>query len=152
MKQTILYNWNLMRFIRLAAGIAITVQAIIARDAMLVVLGCFLQVCLYLISAVAEPVVVQLRLKKIQLQQKTLPMKKWFSKNILYLAGAFVGAIAGYLYWKFVGCSSGTCAITSKPLNSTIYGAVMGSLLFGFFQPDKSKQVSSPEKNKENDI
>lgn len=39
MKQTILYNWNLMRFIRLAAGIAITVQAIIARDAMLVVLG-----------------------------------------------------------------------------------------------------------------
>ena len=39
MKQTILYNWNLMRFIRLAAGIAITVQAIIARDGMLVVVG-----------------------------------------------------------------------------------------------------------------
>ena len=79
-------------------------------------------------------------------------MKKWFSKNILYLAGAFFGAIAGFLYWKFVGCSSGTCAITSKPLNSTIYGAVMGSLLFGFFQPDKSKQVYSKKKNKQNDI
>jgi hypothetical protein len=29
-----------------------------------------------------------------------------------------------------VGCSSGTCMITSKPFNSTIYGAIMGYLLF----------------------
>ena len=73
-------------------------------------------------------------------------------KNKLSILGIVVGAIGGFLYYYYIGCASGTCPITSKPLNSTIYGAVMGSLLFGFFQPDKSKQVSSPEKNKENDI
>jgi len=47
--------------------------------------------------------------------------------------GIVVGAIFGYLYYKFVGCASGTCAITSKPINSTLYGAVMGGLLFNMF-------------------
>lgn len=55
------------------------------------------------------------------------------------MAGVFIGAIAGYLYWKFIGCTSGTCAITSNPLNSTIYGAVMGGLLFSIFKKDKKQ-------------
>lgn len=79
-------------------------------------------------------------------------MKKWFNRNILFIIGAMAGAVAGYLYWNFVGCASGTCAITSKPLNSTIYGAVMGSLLFGMFQPEKGKRISQSEKNKQHDI
>lgn len=64
-------------------------------------------------------------------------MKSWVNKNILYIAGAFAGALAGYLYWKFVGCTSGTCAITSKPVNSTVYFAAMGALLFGMFRKEK---------------
>jgi uncharacterized membrane protein YedE/YeeE len=47
--------------------------------------------------------------------------------------GIIVGAIAGYLYYFYVGCASGTCAITSKPLNSTLYGALMGGLVFNMF-------------------
>lgn len=47
--------------------------------------------------------------------------------------GIVVGAIAGYAYYFYIGCASGTCAITSKPLNSTIYGAAMGGLLFNMF-------------------
>lgn len=43
------------------------------------------------------------------------------------------GAVAGYLYYYYVGCASGTCAITSRPLNSTLYGAAMGGLLFNIF-------------------
>jgi uncharacterized membrane protein YeaQ/YmgE (transglycosylase-associated protein family) len=69
-------------------------------------------------------------------------MKKWFNNNILYLIGAFVGAIAGYFYWQQIGCASGTCLITSKPVNSSIYGAVMGALLFGLFKKENKKQVS----------
>ena len=55
-------------------------------------------------------------------------------KHKLTIIGIFVGAIAGYAYYHFVGCSSGTCAITSKPFNSTLYGAVMGGLLFSSFK------------------
>jgi hypothetical protein len=61
-------------------------------------------------------------------------MKKWLVRNKLYLAGAVVGAVAGFLYWKFVGCVTGTCAITSNPIRSTLYFAVVGALLFSLFQ------------------
>ena len=74
-------------------------------------------------------------------------MKKWFNNNFLYLLGAVAGAIAGYFYWQQVGCVSGTCAITSKPLNSTIYGAIMGSLLLGLFKKENKKQRVEKEEN-----
>lgn len=64
----------------------------------------------------------------------TLTLKKYLPE----LAGALTGAIGGYLYWKFIGCSSGSCAITSSPLNSTLYGMLMGALLFSSFKPSKS--------------
>ena len=60
-------------------------------------------------------------------------------KNKLIILGVLAGAIAGYAYFYFVGCSSGTCAITSKPLNSTLYGAMMGGLFFNLFQKEKPK-------------
>lgn len=70
-------------------------------------------------------------------------MKKWLNKNKLYLIGSLIGAIAGYIYWQQIGCDSGTCAITSKPLNSTLYGAIMGAFLLGMFQKeDKTKTVN----------
>lgn len=67
-------------------------------------------------------------------------MKKFLNKNWLYLVGAFLGAIAGYIYYKQVGCSTGTCMITSKPLNSTVYFAVMGALVFGMFKKETHAQ------------
>ena len=61
-------------------------------------------------------------------------------KAIFIMAmGIVVGAIAGYLYYFYVGCASGTCSITSKPLNSSLYGALMGGLVFNMF-------VKSPKK------
>jgi uncharacterized protein YcfJ len=72
-------------------------------------------------------------------------MKKWFNNNLLYIIGALLGAIAGYLYWQQIGCSSGTCVITSKPLNSTLYGAVMGALLLGMFKKQTKKQEEKSE-------
>lgn len=55
-------------------------------------------------------------------------------KNKLTIIGVAIGAIGGYLYYHFVGCSSGTCAITSKPLNSKLYGALMGGLFFNILK------------------
>ena len=61
----------------------------------------------------------------------------FIKKNILVFVGITIGALAGYLYWKYVGCLSGNCAITSNPFNSTIYGSAMGGLLFSLFKPKK---------------
>jgi hypothetical protein len=58
----------------------------------------------------------------------------------LYFIGAIIGGIAGFLYWKYVGCVTGTCAITSKPLNSTLYFAFFGSILLSFFKKEKSSK------------
>lgn len=57
-------------------------------------------------------------------------------KYQLNLIGIGLGTIGGWLYWHFIGCSSGTCAITSKPLNSSLYGAVMGYLFAGIFKKE----------------
>ena len=59
-----------------------------------------------------------------------------FSKYKLVIAGIILGAIAGWCYWYFVCCASGTCLITSKPFNSAIYGAVTGALLLSLFKKD----------------
>ena len=72
-------------------------------------------------------------------------MKKWFNNNLLYLIGAVVGAFAGYVYWQQVGCVTGTCAITSKPLNSTLYGALMGTLIFSLFKKENKKLITKEE-------
>jgi hypothetical protein len=57
-------------------------------------------------------------------------------KNKLTVLGLLIGALAGYLYYHLVGCESGACMITSRPLNSTLYGAVVGALGFNIFQKE----------------
>lgn len=53
--------------------------------------------------------------------------------------GIAIGAIAGYLYYHFVGCATGSCNITSNPLNATLYGSLMGGLVFNMFVPNTKK-------------
>lgn len=48
-----------------------------------------------------------------------------------------IGLAAGYVYWHQVGCLSGTCPITSSPVNSSLYGALMVGLVFNMFQKKK---------------
>lgn len=67
-------------------------------------------------------------------------------KYKLTILGLLVGAIGGYMYYHFVGCASGTCAITSRPVNSTLYGAMMGGLFFNMFQKEKTK-INTNNKN-----
>jgi hypothetical protein len=45
--------------------------------------------------------------------------------------GAIVGGILGYAYYRFVGCATGTCPLTSNPYISTAYGAIIGFIATG---------------------
>lgn len=54
--------------------------------------------------------------------------------------GVLIGGSLGFAYYYFIGCRTGTCAITSNPLNSTGYGAVMG-LVWSW--PGKKKDKKS---------
>lgn len=64
-----------------------------------------------------------------------------FKKYKFTILGILLGAIFGYLYYHFVDCASGTCSITSKPLNSTLYGAIMGGLLLNIFEKKPKKNI-----------
>lgn len=66
-------------------------------------------------------------------------MLNFIKKHGQAMAGIVLGAALGYAYYYFIGCSSGSCAITSKPLNSTLYGALMGFLLAGTFRRNEEK-------------
>ncbi|MEJ7740917.1 MAG: DUF6132 family protein [Chitinophagaceae bacterium] len=66
-------------------------------------------------------------------------MKNWIIKNKLLLIGAALGAMAGFLYWKYVGCLTGTCAITSNPFRSSIYFAIFGALIISSFKKEKNR-------------
>jgi hypothetical protein len=55
-----------------------------------------------------------------------IEMKYKWLKKMIFLVG---GSIAGYAYYYFIGCNSGACPITSNPVISTLYGALIGGIL-----------------------
>lgn len=65
--------------------------------------------------------------------------------------GVVLGAMAGYAYYYYVGCLSGTCAITSNPWNSILYGALMGGLFFNIFQEKKEEMKAFENKETHSD-
>jgi hypothetical protein len=50
---------------------------------------------------------------------------------IVYIIGGAVGALAGFLYYRFIGCRTGSCPLTSTLYGSVLYGTLLGSLLGG---------------------
>ena len=61
--------------------------------------------------------------------------RKFNYKRIMIITlGVIVGGIAGYSYWKYVGCTSGNCSITSVWYKSTLYGMLLGSMVFDLVQ------------------
>jgi len=73
-------------------------------------------------------------------------LKTMIKKYRTELIGISIGTFGGFAYWYFVGCESGTCAITSSPFNSSVYGAIMGALLAGIVMPEKKKEVNEQKK------
>lgn len=59
--------------------------------------------------------------------------------------GLVLGAIGGYLYYYYIGCASGSCAISSKPVNSTLYGMVLGGLALDMVNDWRKKSKNAEE-------
>ena len=45
------------------------------------------------------------------------------------IIGVLVGGVLGFSYYKFIGCSSGNCPLTSNPYISTSYGMILGAVI-----------------------
>lgn len=63
--------------------------------------------------------------------ENTAPQNKLigFIKSKLFvkpLIAMIIGGIGGFVYYYFVGCNSGSCAITSNPYSSIIMGGLLG--------------------------
>jgi hypothetical protein len=61
------------------------------------------------------------------------------SKRIVILTtiGVAVGALAGYIYYATVGCSSGGCAITSSPCEQHLIWKCNGRSIVQYVRQEK---------------
>jgi len=53
----------------------------------------------------------------------------FIKKNRLLIIFTIAGLAGGFLYWKFVGCLTGSCPIKSVWYWSTLYGGLIGFLV-----------------------
>ena len=70
-------------------------------------------------------------------------IKKYITLKLML--GIVLGGLSGFLYYYYIGCSSGSCPITSNPWSSIVYGSFFGGLI-GF---KKKEEVKKPDSSQE---
>ena len=65
-------------------------------------------------------------------------MKQIIIKRVLPIVA---GALLGFAYYYYIGCNSGSCAISSNPYISTVYGGLIGFLLSFPSKRKKKEQI-----------
>ena len=69
-------------------------------------------------------------------RQEKQMIKSFISSNKFAFFGTAIGLLAGYLYYQQIGCVDG-CTITGDPLNSSLYGALMGGVALSMLDAKK---------------
>lgn len=66
-----------------------------------------------------------------EIQNKPKTVKEFFTSSYFWkpFIATIVGSIGGFLYFYFIGCSTGSCGITSSPVGATLFGGFIGFFL-----------------------
>lgn len=59
------------------------------------------------------------------------------------IIGSLLGAVGGFSYWYFIGCTTGSCPITTSPYLSSGYGLLMGFILTWPNNKKKEKKITT---------
>ncbi len=57
-----------------------------------------------------------------------MDIKEVFKSKKFTILFTLLGTVGGFLYWRYIGCLSGTCVIRSVWYWSTLWGAAVGYL------------------------
>ncbi len=60
-------------------------------------------------------------------------------RRIPSIIGLIIVGIGGYIYYLTIGCSSGSCPITSNPWLSVLWGLILGYLIGDLFTKKKKE-------------
>jgi hypothetical protein len=55
-------------------------------------------------------------------------MKEMYMKYRKTALFTLIGAALGFAYWRFIGCSGGTCPLTANWHTSTLMGGLIGMI------------------------
>lgn len=69
--------------------------------------------------------------KSCETKPKPKTIKEFFASWYFWkpFLAVLIGGFAGFIYYHFVGCQSGSCAITSNPYLSIIFGSLLGLVI-----------------------
>lgn len=79
-------------------------------------------------------------------------MKEKVRNQKVQIIFTLAGAAGGFLYWKFIGCTSGTCPIQSVWYWSMIWGAAAGYLAGDLVDTVVKKRKKGREDTREREI
>ena len=78
-------------------------------------------------------------------------MKDFITKHKFGFLFLIPGIIGGYLYWRYVGCLSGTCPLKSNWETMILFGALLGyflgDILDDYIKKKNSKKDEFPGDN-----
>lgn len=77
-----------------------------------------------------------------------MDIKRIFQSKRIQIIFLLAGAVGGFLYWRFVGCTTGTCPIKSVWYWTTLWGAAMGYLVGDFINDIVQKRKKEGEEKK----
>ena len=62
------------------------------------------------------------------------------------IIGAVVGGALGFAAYKFIGCASGACPLTSNPWVSTLLGLALGAMFAS--SPSRTAQITTSKEDR----